>query len=158
MQKPTKETEDNLRKAMAENDPILIRSIIVAAGNLSLLEAQRAFDFAIDGGDPYKILQAKDPNFNFLNEKSRWTKEYFFEHTQKMMRNFSHEAFEHYLDVGAKVFPDKVKPESIKTLAGGPEIPEGARIEAAGGLNLIKVGAVVIGIVLFGIIILLASR
>lgn len=110
MNRPSKATETNLRAAMAENDTVLIRSIIISAGNISLRDAANAFDFAVDGGDPYKVLVPKNSEFIFENDKGKWNKQYFFNHVQKMMRNFSREAFDHYLDVGAEVFPEKLKP------------------------------------------------
>ena len=154
MIRPTKETEANLRNAMDEKDPILLRSIIVTAGNISLLEAQRAFDFVLDGGDPYKILQVRNPDFVFITDESRWTKEYFFEHSQKMMRNFSREAFEHYLEVGAKVFPDKVNPRSIAAETPKSETPSRKKRIFLGNKYVLMIGAVVIGLILFGILIL----
>ena len=168
MGKPAESTVNSLRQAMKEGDTVLLRSLIVAAGNTSIMEARLAYDYAIDGGDPYKILMPPDPAFVFVTDKTRWDREYFFDHVQKMMRNFSSEAFEHYLEVGRKVFPEKMKPLPAPEPAPKPaprpaprppiEIPNGGHLEERGGFTFVIVGASIVGFLLLGAIVWLIDH
>jgi len=114
-------TRDLLDNAIAEKDPILVRSIIVTVGEQNLKEALAAYKYAIAGGDPLGIVVKHDPEFVFQEDSSQWNRDYFIEHTQKMMRNFSREAFDHYLKVGAKVFPARMRIASQSDTA--PKLP-----------------------------------
>jgi len=162
MSRPAKAVEENLRRAMSENDPVLLRSLIVTTGDMSLLESHRAFNFATDGGDPYKILMPADPDFHFILDKAQWSKKYFFSHTQKMMRNFSREAFEHYLEVGKEVFPEKMKPfpeiDDSQPTVNPSSLPPRATVEEKSGVYWVKVGAAIVGFLLLGVIIWLITR
>jgi hypothetical protein len=159
MSKLTKGTEENLRQAMAENDSILIRSIILAAANISLPEACEAFDYAVDGGDPYKIIEDPAPDFIFDANKEHWDRDYFFNHTQRMMRNFSRAAFEHFLEVGKQVFPERMKPMPDLSAENTPppSLPPGCKIERKNGVSVVMIGAAIVGIILLGVIIYLIA-
>jgi len=76
-------TRDLLDNAIAEKDPILVRSIIVTVGEQNLKEALAAYKYAIACGDPLVIVVKHDPEFVFQEDSSQWNRDYFIEHTQK---------------------------------------------------------------------------
>lgn len=102
-------TQRNLNDAMRKNDPILVRSIIVTAGDIDLSNARDAFKYACADGDPVGVIEEHNPKMFNIKPKEQWDKAYFIRHTQTMMRCFSKEAFKHYLEVGAYLFPERVK-------------------------------------------------
>ena len=100
-------TRANLDKAMKDNDSVLIRSIILTAGEINLKNAEAAFRYACRNDDLFGVIEKHNQDMFELKEKKLWDKAYFTRHVQNMMRNFSEQAFKHYLEVGQFLFANR---------------------------------------------------
>lgn len=155
-------TRANLDKAMKDSDPVLIRSIILTAGEINLKNAEAAFRYACRNNDLFGVIEKHNPDMFEIKEKGQWDKAYFTRHVQTMMRNFSEQAFRHYLDVGQFLFPERMQ-ETIEP--GGRQaplkevsLPPDERMVKKDGVTWVfKVGvALAIGFILLGLIIYFA--
>jgi hypothetical protein len=155
-------TRANLDKAMKDNDPVLIRSIIVTAGEINLKNAEAAFRYASRNNDLFGIIEKYDPNLFEIKEKREWDNAYFTRHVQTMMRNFSEQAFRHYLEVGQFLFPERmqeaIEPTTRQETPQTVSLPPDERMVKKDGVTWVfKVGvALAIGFILLGLIIYFA--
>ena len=107
------------------------------------------------------VIEKHKPDMFEPKEKKLWNKAYFTRHVQNMMRNFSEQAFKHYLEVGQFLFPERmqgsVEPETNQATPHVP-LPSGEHIVRKDGVTWIfKVGiAIAVGIILLGLIIYFA--
>lgn len=102
--------KEELNEAIQNGDPLQIGAVIVYWGNSNLVDAKEAFDYAVQArvkGFP----EEHDPSQAFTMDESQWDERYFDQHTHQMRKNFSKKSFEHYLAVGRKVFPHKLRRE-----------------------------------------------
>lgn len=154
-------TRANLDKAMKDNDSVLIRSIILTAGEINLKNAEAAFRYACRNDDLFGVIEKHNQDMFELKEKKLWDKAYFTRHVQNMMRNFSEQAFKHYLEVGQFLFPERMQEstesEANQATAHVP-LPSGEHIVRKDGVTWIfKVGIpLAVGIIVLGLIIYFA--
>ena len=152
-------TQKSLEEAAARQDVNYIRGLIVTAGDTNFKMAKEVFDVAKYRWNGF--IDASSADSNFEKDEGKWDEDYFFYHLQGMMRCFTEEAFAHYLQVGAKVFPERLKQPVAERgpIDKGRESRGGASIrDLPSGVKIIDKkwliqAGIIIGVIVLGLII-----
>lgn len=102
----TPQIPKRLADAIFSEDITLARSILIGLLNKNFLQAHVAFQYAIQ--QVSVILEVHDEELYPIDrDPSSWTEDYWHGLTGDQMRNFSRERFEHLIEVGSKLFPER---------------------------------------------------